>query len=95
MSSLPSKTPTNTNPGTTPPVKKKKKSKKRCKFEGCRKKLSISDWECKCGKKFCSVHKPLNMHACTFNWRTQQHDILNATLGKGKSIDTKNFVAIS
>ena len=74
--------------------KSKKKSKNRCKFSGCRKKMTVTDWACKCGKKFCSNHKSSITHGCTFDWKMQQQDILKTDLGKGKSIDTKNFVGI-
>ena len=35
---------------------KKKLKKLRCSFEGCRKKLSLLDLECKCKNKYCLIH---------------------------------------
>ena len=33
--------------------KKKKKKPKRCQMEGCRKKLPITAYDCRCQKRFC------------------------------------------
>ena len=74
--------------------KSKKKSKNRCAFGGCKKKLSVTDWACKCDKKFCNNHKPAINHGCSFDWKMQQTKFLKNSLEKGKSIDTKNFVGI-
>ena len=71
--------------------KKKKKKKNRCNFEGCKKKLSITAWSCKCHKKFCQTHKMARDHHCTFDWKIQQQNVLKVDLEKGKSIDTKNY----
>lgn len=73
---------------------KKKKNKKRCAHPDCKKKLNLTDWACKCNKKFCSVHKPINKHDCSFDWKMQQFNFLKENLDKAKSIDTKNFVSI-
>ena len=76
-------------------VKKAKKStKKRCNLEGCNHKLSIVTWACKCGKKYCSVHKMANSHSCDFDWRGHQIEYLQKNLERGKSVDTKNFEAL-
>jgi hypothetical protein len=76
-------------------VKKKKKTKKsRCALDGCRKKLELIAWACKCDKKFCQNHRPAQSHSCSYNWRTSHQMVLNNTMLKGKSIDTKNFVNI-
>ena len=45
--------------------KKKKNLKKRCNFEGCRKKLKLTDLECVCKKRFCSHHRIKTCHNCS------------------------------
>jgi len=75
-------------------TKKKKTKKPRCALDGCRKKLSLTDWACKCEKKFCQKHRAAPLHSCTYNWRTHHQTVLSNTMLKGKSIDTKNFVNI-
>jgi hypothetical protein len=51
---------------------------KRCEFNGCKKKLSIIDRElgCKCGKHFCQMHKFFNLHACTYDYKSDYMEIL-------------------
>lgn len=75
-------------------MKKKKTKKSRCALNGCRKKLELTAWACKCNKKFCQNHRPATSHSCSYNWRVSQQTVLNNTMLKGKSIDTKNFVNI-
>jgi len=74
--------------------KAKKSTKKRCNLVGCNHKLSIVTWACKCGKKYCSVHKMANSHSCDFDWRGDQIEYLQKNLERGKSVDTKNFEAL-
>jgi len=73
---------------------KKKTKKPRCAFEGCRKKLSLTDWACKCERKFCQKHRLAQAHNCSYNWKKSHQDNLNTTMLKGKSTDTRNFVNI-
>jgi len=75
-------------------VTKKKSKKPRCAFNGCRKKLSLTDWACKCEKKFCQAHRQAQDHGCLYNWRKSHQANLNSTMLKGKSFDTKNFKSI-
>tara|TARA_B110000908_G_scaffold136684_1_gene162025 strand:+ start:922 stop:1203 length:282 start_codon:yes stop_codon:yes gene_type:complete len=92
MSSIPSP---NCNQSPEKKVKKKKKkSKNRCALSGCKKKLCLASWACKCERKFCVNHRPASKHACSFDWRNQHADFIKKNLEKGKSVDTKNFVGI-
>lgn len=38
----------------------------RCNAVDCRKKLKITDIECRCGFKYCSTHRHMNDHQCSF-----------------------------
>jgi hypothetical protein len=41
----------------------------RCCHDGCKKKLMLSDFPCKCGKIHCSTHRPAEVHNCTFDFK--------------------------
>lgn len=79
------------NSGNKRPNKSKKK---RCAFDSCRKKLSFTDWACKCDKKFCQKHRSASLHNCSYNWKAGHQGVLSKIMLGGKSIDTKNFVSI-
>ena len=44
-----------------------KKKKNRCAFDGCRKKLKLTDMDCKCKNRFCSLHRLPETHNCSWN----------------------------
>merc|ERR1711966_586873 len=62
------------------PVKKGKKKKKegRCHMDGCRKKIGLTGFECRCGMVFCSIHRYSDAHACTFDYKALARDQLDA-----------------
>jgi len=62
----------------------KKKKKRRCELEGCKKKLSLIELECKCGKKFCRQHMQLEKHNCTFDVKKHYKENLIKELGGGE-----------
>lgn len=47
---------------------------KRCKAEGCKKKLSLVHLTltCKCGKCFCDIHRFPESHNCTFDYNSKE-----------------------
>ena len=47
----------------------------RCNAVDCRKKLRITDIECRCGFKFCSNHRHMNDHQCKFLINEQKKQI--------------------
>ena len=53
---------------------------RRCCAEGCKKKLALTDFPCKCGKKHCATHRAPEVHACTFDFKASQRDILLQTM---------------
>jgi len=73
---------------------KKKKKKKRCNHPDCKKKLSLTDYSCKCGKIYCTKHRLVFNHSCSFDWKKSHQTNLNKVLSDGKSDDTKNFVSM-
>jgi len=61
-------------------VEKKKKKPKRCQLKGCKKKLSITSFDCRCEKRFCNFHKAAESHQCTFDYKSFHRKNL---VGKG------------
>jgi hypothetical protein len=43
--------------------------KKRCSKYGCRKKLGLTAFSCKCELSFCAIHRPAEEHNCTYNYK--------------------------
>ena len=74
--------------------KRKKKKTNRCRFchdgSKCKKKLSPVDLsiKCKCGKSFCSIHRPMTNHFCVCLEETcaEKKALLSENLGGGKFI---------
>lgn len=68
------------------PQKKKKKTSKRCQLKGCKKKLPITAFDCKCEKRFCNLHIYSENHNCTFDYKSlyKQNLIDRADLGGGE-----------
>jgi predicted nucleic acid binding AN1-type Zn finger protein len=61
--------------------KKKKKTPKRCQLKGCKKKLPITAFDCRCNKKFCNVHTSAENHNCTFDYKSFHRQNLVSGLG--------------
>ena len=53
------------------PHRPSKKKKDRCAFEGCRKKLKLTDMDCKCKNRFCSLHRLPETHNCSWNPKSE------------------------
>lgn len=63
-----------------PPMAPRAADPKRCCAEGCKKKLTLTDFPCKCGKKHCATHRAPEVHSCTFDFKASQRDILLQTM---------------
>ena len=74
--------------------KKKKKKPKRCQMEGCRKKLPITAYDCRCEKRFCSLHSNAESHNCTFDYKAFHRKNLEnrGGLGGGKFDKVENKI---
>ncbi len=51
-----------------PPLAQKDKVK-RCNHEGCRMKLTLVDFACRCGKTHCPGHRLAEAHNCTYDYK--------------------------
>ncbi len=63
-----------------PPLAPRAADLKRCCAEGCKKKLALTDFPCKCGKKHCAAHRAPEVHACTFDFKASHRDVLLQTM---------------
>ena len=43
---------------------------KRCCMEGCKKKLVMTDFPCKCEKIHCALHRASELHNCAYDYKT-------------------------
>jgi len=58
------------------------KPQKRCGFSSCKKKLQFSDFECRCGTRYCGDHKGSMDHACTFDYKADATKNLSTQMVK-------------
>jgi predicted nucleic acid binding AN1-type Zn finger protein len=49
--------------------KKIKIKKKRCNLDGCRKRLGLLNYDCRCGNMYCDKHTSSSSHKCTFDYK--------------------------
>jgi hypothetical protein len=63
------------------PLSKVKKVN-RCNHSGCKKKLSLTDFPCKCGLTHCSEHRPSEVHNCTYDFKANHNTYLMKTMDK-------------
>jgi predicted nucleic acid binding AN1-type Zn finger protein len=65
---------------TAPTAAVTTQKKPRCEAEGCRTRLTLTDFACKCQKTFCSKHRPCEEHACGFDFRAAARQELLKTM---------------
>jgi len=58
---------------------------KKCQYEGCPKKLMLSDFPCKCKGYYCSNHKFSELHKCSFDYKGAGKDLLNKQMPEVKA----------
>jgi len=61
---------TNPNEFSETNKSKKKKKKRICQHPGCKVKLTLTDYPCRCKLMFCRNH--IQNHACTFDYKNNQ-----------------------
>lgn len=57
-----------------------KKEQRRCACTGCKAKLLLTDFACKCSTRFCQSHRLPEDHACTFDHKGAGKAILKEQL---------------
>ena len=71
-------------------LNKPKERPTRCCFTGCKKKLLLSDFPCRCGEFHCSSHRASEAHSCTYDYKKDNKEFLLKTMSTaviGKKID--------
>ena len=63
----------------------KEKPKRRCPFEGCKKKIKLTDIECRCKLTFCPAHRPPEIHQCEFDHKGDKINKLQNEMTKIES----------
>ena len=58
----------------------KKVHKSRCGYEGCKKKITLTDFACRCGETHCSMHRAAEVHNCTYDYKKDHRNILLKTM---------------
>lgn len=76
------------------PIEAKKESvepvkPKRCQYEGCKVKLMLADFACRCKSFYCSQHRFAELHKCTFDYKTIGKEVLAKQMVevKGNKLD--------
>jgi predicted nucleic acid binding AN1-type Zn finger protein len=67
----------------------KKSSKPRCSFEGCKKKLKLTDLECTCQQRYCQLHRLPEDHKCSFDFGKKEKELLKNKLLSEKTVAEK------
>lgn len=68
---------------------KKKHKTQRCSYEGCNKKLFLTDFACNCEKKFCQLHRLPEAHECKIDYKTKAKERLKKRLLSEKTVADK------
>lgn len=55
---------------------------KRCQMADCKVKLSLTDSPCKCNQIFCLKHRHAELHACTYDFKSESDARLKKQLGE-------------
>jgi hypothetical protein len=50
---------------------------KRCQHDGCKVKLMLADFACRCKSFYCSQHRASEVHKCSFDYKTVGKDLLS------------------
>lgn len=66
-----------------------KTDNKKCCYINCKKKLTMLDFNCKCGSKYCSLHRLPEDHECKFSHKETEKSQLKEKLYNNKIISDK------
>lgn len=56
-------------------------TKPRCPAAGCKKKLNLLAFSCRCGPRFCELHRLPESHACAYDHHAAAISTLKVQLG--------------
>lgn len=46
----------------------------------CEKRLALTDYDCRCGTRYCSAHRLPEAHNCSYDFRAANRTVLGAQL---------------
>jgi predicted nucleic acid binding AN1-type Zn finger protein len=72
-------------------IDKNEHNKKRCCAVDCKKKLTLTDTNCRCGQRYCVIHRLPETHACTFDFKEIGISTLQKTLVRVDGYDLKLY----
>lgn len=55
---------------------------KRCALPGCKKRLTLTDFDCKCGMRYCTSHRYSESHNCAYDYKKDHASHLSTVLVK-------------
>ena len=65
---------------------KKYNKKMKCAMDNCNKKTKLTDFDCRCNKRFCALHRLPETHECSFNFKKVDNTIDENILMKKKGL---------
>ena len=63
--------------------------KRKCEYEGCKKKLTLTSITCKCNKTFCNKHRYMEEHNCEFDIKKKNEERKNKLIEEMKCVSDK------
>ena len=57
-----------------------KQKRNRCTAENCNRRLTLTDFDCRCGARFCWEHRVPESHSCTFDFKAAARQTLTTQL---------------
>jgi hypothetical protein len=72
-----------------PEESSKKAPPTRCQAGGCKKKLGLTAFACRCKGYYCTAHRADEAHGCTFDYKEAHRAILSTSMVKvvGSKVD--------
>ncbi|CAN4104759.1 unnamed protein product [Withania somnifera] len=57
-------------------VKRRQREVNRCSGAGCRRKVGLMPFRCRCGEVFCSEHRYSDRHDCTYDYKAAGREVI-------------------
>jgi predicted nucleic acid binding AN1-type Zn finger protein len=76
-------------PAVAEPEPTQKAPPTRCEAAGCKKKLGLTAFACRCKGYYCAVHRADDAHGCTFDYKEAHRAVLSTSMVKvvGSKVD--------
>lgn len=76
-------------PAAAEPEPTQKAPPTRCEAAGCKKKLGLTAFACRCKGYYCATHRADETHGCTFDYKEAHRAVLSTSMVKvvGSKVD--------